>query len=266
MLPDAAASVRVLSLAVLLVGAFAVPSAQLARDFRQDRLFLATVVSAVPANLTLLVLASAGQGALAFAWSRVLGQLLMGLVVTASAPRRYRPGLSWEVLPHLLRFGLPLAGADLVNHAVLNADYAVVGRALGPAELGTYVLAFNVASWSTSFLGALINSLTMPAFSRVRGDAVAFSAALSAGVSTVLLLALPLAAVTSALARPLVLVLYGDQWAARQSPCRCWRRTGRCPSSACSWPTSSPACRARGCSCWSRSCGWWDSCPPWCWG
>lgn len=210
---EAAGPLRVMALAVLLVGLFAVPSAQLSRDFRQDRLFVATLVSSVPANLSLVLLALAGNGALAFAWSRVIGQLLMGLMVWWYAVPRYRPGLAPGAVGHLLRFGLPLAGANLVNYTVLNADYAIVGRLLGPLDLGLYVLAFNVASWSTSLMGAVINGVAMPAISRVKHDADAFRAALSGGVSAVALIALPFAAVSAALARPLMISLYGGRWA-----------------------------------------------------
>ena len=66
---------------------------------------------------------------------------------------RYKPGFSRAQARFVLAFGLPLAGANLLNFILLNADYAFVGRLLGPSRLGIYMLAFNAASWSTSLLG-----------------------------------------------------------------------------------------------------------------
>ncbi|MGB8650528.1 MAG: lipopolysaccharide biosynthesis protein [Mycobacteriales bacterium] len=209
---QAAQPMRVMALAVLLVGVFAVPSALLVRDFRQDKLLLATAVSAVPANLSLVLLALHGGGAMAFAWSRVIGQLVMGAVVWRAAARHYVPGFTRRTASQLLHFGLPLAGANLVNYTVLNADYAVVGHSLGPVQLGIYLLAFNVASWSTSLMGAVINSVVMPAFSRLRHDPGAFAGALATGVGTVALVAMPFAAVSAVMAGPLVVTMYGARW------------------------------------------------------
>ena len=51
--PEAVASLRVMSVCVVLVGLFAVPSAQLVRELRQDWIFIATLAGVVPANVLL---------------------------------------------------------------------------------------------------------------------------------------------------------------------------------------------------------------------
>ena len=47
---EAAQPIRVLALCLVLTGFFAVPGAQLVREFRQDRIFLGTVVGFLVAN------------------------------------------------------------------------------------------------------------------------------------------------------------------------------------------------------------------------
>ena len=210
----AAGPVRVMALAVLLVGVFAVPTSQMVRDFKQDKLFLANVISFVPSTALLIILAKSGSGAMAFAWSRVIGQLVMGCVLIVVAPRYYRPGLARSALSILFRFGIPLAGANFVNYILLNVDYAFVGHLLGAAALGTYVLAFNVASWPSSVLGAVINSVAMPAFSRVKHDPDLLKSSIANSLRGVSLIVLPMCAMMMVLARPLVLTLYGAKWAA----------------------------------------------------
>lgn len=210
--PEAVAPIRVMALCLVLGSFAAVPSAILAREFRQDRIFLANLVGFVPANAVLLVLAFEGSGAMAFAWSRVVAVVFQGLAVCVAVGRWYGPRLDPTQLRRVLGFGLPLAAANLVNYTLLNADYAFVGHALGPALLGIYVLAFNVASWSTSMLGAAINGVAMPAFSRVGNDRTRLEAALHRSTRAVSLIALPVATLTLALAEPLVLTLYGSTW------------------------------------------------------
>src|SRR3981081_1286602 len=81
---DGAGPVRVMALVLFISGLSAVPGAQLTRDFKQDKLFLANVISLVPSTAALLFLAKSGNGAMAFAWSRVIAQFIMGCVMVAS--------------------------------------------------------------------------------------------------------------------------------------------------------------------------------------
>ena len=209
--PDADSAIRVLSLCILLGGLFTVPSSLLVRDFRQGRIFLANIIAFVPSNLLLVVLALHGNGAMAFAWSRLFGTAIVGITMLVSV-KRYWPGLDrTQVLP-VLRFGLPLAGANLLNYTLLNADYVFVGRQMGAALLGIYVLAYNVASWPTSVLAGTINSVAMPAFSRFQGDRAGLRDSLESSLRIVSFIAFPICAMTLALASQIVATLYGEQW------------------------------------------------------
>ena len=214
----AADPIRVLALSMLITGVFAVPGAQLIRDFKQDKIFLANLIGFVPSTVVLILLAITGSGAMAFAWSMLVGTVVSGCVVFVSVPRHYRPGFSRSALNVLVKFGFPLAGANIVNYVLLNGDYAVVGHLAGAVALGAYVLAFNVASWPTSLLGFMVNSVSMPAFSRVKDDADRLKNAITRAVRAISLVVMPISALTIALARPLVLTLYGAKWTAAVQP------------------------------------------------
>jgi lipopolysaccharide exporter len=211
---DGAEAIRVMALAVLINGFFAVPSAQLTREFRQDKLFLANILSLVPSTAALLILAKSGSGAMAFAWSRVIAQFIMGCVMAASVPKIYIPGISRSALSVLFKFGLPLAGANIINFILINVDYAFVGHLMGAVALGAYVLAFTIASSPGLLLGNVINSIAMPAFSRVKHDPDRLKDAMARALRAVSLIIMPMCALMIALARPLVLTLYGARWAA----------------------------------------------------
>jgi lipopolysaccharide exporter len=210
----AADPIRVMALSVLFTGVFAVPNAQLIRDFKQDKIFLANAISFVPSTALLIILAETGGGATAFAWSRVVGQFVLGSVLIVVAPRHYRPGLARSALSVILRFGIPLAAANLVNYILLNVDYAFVGHLMGATALGVYLLAFTLASAPYSILGAVINNVSMPAFSRVKHDSDLLKSAIATALRTLSLIVLPMCGVMMALARPLILTLYGAKWVA----------------------------------------------------
>jgi lipopolysaccharide exporter len=210
----AAGPIRVMAIVVVLMGVFAVPNAQMVRDFKQDKIFLANAISFLLSTALLIVLAMSGSGAMAFAWSRVAGQAAAIAVLMVVVPRRYLPGLSRSALSVILKFGIPLAGANFVNYILLNVDYAFVGHLLGAAELGVYVLAFTLASAPYSLLGGVINSVSMPAFSRVKHDPDLLKTAMAGALRAVSLVVMPMCALMLALASPLVLTVYGEKWAA----------------------------------------------------
>jgi lipopolysaccharide exporter len=211
--PEAAHPVQVMGIVLVLSGISAVPTAHCVRDFRIDKLFLANVLSFVPSMGLLLFLAKHGNGAMAFAWSRVVGQAISTTVVLFSVPKLHPLGMTRYALSVVCRVGLPLAAANFVGFILQNVDYALIGRFIGPAALGTYVIAFNAASWSTALLSSVLNGVAMPAFSRVKHDTVRLSGAMSDGMRVVTLIAAPMCMMAMVLARPLVLTVYGNHWA-----------------------------------------------------
>ncbi|HTZ43824.1 MAG TPA: lipopolysaccharide biosynthesis protein [Jatrophihabitans sp.] len=209
---DAAGPMRVMALAVVLVGIFAVPGAELAREFRQDKQFAANLLGFAASNALLLALALHGGGALSFAWSRVVGQLLIGSTMTLMVRHHYLPRIARRHLRTILSFGLPLAGANLLNYVLLNTDYVFIGKLLGPIELGVYMLAFNISSWSSSLMSTILNSIAMPAFSRVKDDRRLLQDALVRAVVALCFFALPICVLSATLAHPLVRTVYGARW------------------------------------------------------
>ncbi len=210
--PSATQPLRILSICVALTGFFAVPGAQLVREFRQNRIFLATIVGFLVSNPVLVILALHGGGAEAFAWSRVIGQVATGVVFWFGTSRRYLPGWRASQVKPLLVFGLPLSIANLVNWTLLNADYMILGRLVSAAEVGVYMIAFNVGSWSTSILGSVLNSVVVPAFGRVSHDPVLLRKAIVRASRLVGLAALPIGALSVVLSDPIIRTLFGEKW------------------------------------------------------
>ena len=212
-----AGPVRAMAITMILTGIAAVPTAQCVRDFKQDALFWANVGGFIPSTIVLLVLAKSGSGPMAFAWSRVVSQLISCLVILVSTPKLYMLGMTRNALSVLWRFGVPLAVANFVGFLLQNVDYALIGHLMGPVILGTYVIAFNIASMASSLLGGVLSQVAMPAFSRVKHDAERLMQAMADGVRAVMLLAAPMCTLVIVLGRPIVLTLYGARWGAAVS-------------------------------------------------
>ena len=216
--PDGAGPVRVMAIVAILDGLSGVPTAQLIRDFKQSRIFLAGLVSFAPSTAVLIFLAKSGDGAMAFAWSRVVGTAIVCIVILMSVRKHYMPWISRSGLSVLYHFAIPFSLAGLVGYLLQNVDYALIGHLMGPLSLGTYVLAFNAASWPSSLLGGALGTVGVSAFSRVKHDRERLMDAIADGVRAVVLIAAPMSVLEMVLCRPIVLTLYGPHWVAASEP------------------------------------------------
>ncbi|MDQ4490349.1 oligosaccharide flippase family protein [Sinomonas sp. ASV486] len=210
---EAAEPIRVLALGVALSGFSAVPGSLLARGFKQGSLFLASALAFVPSSALLLFLASGGAGAMAFAWSKVVGGLVSATAMAIFARRWFWPRFDRVAFAEVLRIGIPLAGANLIGYVLLNADFALVGHSLGPAQLGIYSVAFTVSSLSVSVLSSVLNSVAMPAFSEHAGDPAGIRSSVGKWLHAVFLMGAPVCGLTMAFSHEIISVLYGTSWA-----------------------------------------------------
>ncbi|HEU4807634.1 MAG TPA: oligosaccharide flippase family protein [Homoserinimonas sp.] len=209
--PSATTVIQVMAISVFLAGFSSVPTAMVWRNFLQKERLAVDLITIVVTLVLVVPLALIGWGAMALAWSRVIGQVISTIGYWLITPRRYLPGWNRAELPYLIRLGLPLAASNLVVFVTLNVDYIVIGRALGPGELGLYLLAFNLAALPSSVITTIIRTVAVPAFGRMyaRGTLGASTARLLRGVAWV---AFPVSALIGALGAPLMEALYGERW------------------------------------------------------
>ncbi len=211
--PDATWLIRLLIIGVLVDGVVAVPNALITRAMEQRKRLLIDTIAFLVGTPVTIALALAGFGGWSLGWGAVVGNLVSGLLAYLWAPARYRPGWRRDVLPELLRFGLPLAGSSLLLFLMLNLDYVVVGHMFGPVQLGLYLLAFNVASWPTTVIGTAIRRVTLAAFSRMsENEADGGSVGFSRVAGLMMAVTLPVCALLSLYAAPIIDTLYGARW------------------------------------------------------
>jgi O-antigen/teichoic acid export membrane protein len=210
--PATAPVLRLLALTVFIDGWTTVSHGLLVRDFHQDRLAKAEF-AAMPVAVTVSIgLALAGAGV----WSLVVGQVLAscvsGVLVYLAAPFRAGFGWSTPAARKMLAYGLPLAGTSLVEYSLLNVDYIIISRALDPAALGFYLLAFNISSWPLTTITDAVRRVSIAGFARLEDDTTAVRDNFGRALATLLTAALPITIAMALLAVPLIGFLYGDRW------------------------------------------------------
>jgi len=210
--PSATGMLRLLCICVLVDGFACVPLALLTRDFAQGRRMVVDGINFIVSTSVTLWLAFGGHGAISFAWGSVAGCIVALVLATVLAPHFILPGWNTTQARQLLGFGLPLAGAGLLTLGVVNVDSAIVGALLGPAMLGLYQLAFNVASWPVSSISQAVARISFAAFSRVANSTTALADAFTRGIGVLMALTTPACVLLCTLSGPLIHAIYGERW------------------------------------------------------
>ncbi len=167
---DLVAFLRVVGLVLLLIPFRSVPMAILDRRLQMGRQSAIYVLSSVIQSVVVLGLAFAGFGY----WARAGGAIIAKVTdvaflvwQTAWVPRLCWPG-KWS--NPIVQFGLHFSGSRLCWFVYRNADYAILGRLLGPIALGYYSLAFMLISLPVEKITASCNQIAFPVFCRMSHD------------------------------------------------------------------------------------------------
>jgi PST family polysaccharide transporter len=211
--PDATGVIRLLTVCVLINGAFAMQSALLTREFQQARRAIADLTGLGVSIGVTVVLAWMGYGPWSLAWGRVIGNFVNGLLHFVLARARYRPGYDPDIARSLLKVGVPIAGASLFAEAVNDVDYVIVSRVLGATSLGLYLMAFNLSSWPVSTLSTSVTRVSVPGFARLQANRAAVQAAFARSLALLVGVSAFLCALLGVLSLPLVRFVYGPPWA-----------------------------------------------------
>jgi O-antigen/teichoic acid export membrane protein len=150
-------------------------------------------------------------------WALVVGQVAQAVINTLLSyvfiPGRVRFAFDKEVFKDLIGYGKFVTGSSLLLYVCTELDAAVIGKVLGPEQLGYYALAMTVSTLVTITLTRIASSIMMPAYSKLQGDLPALRAAYLRVLSMVMMLVLPASIGLAVAAEPFVDVVYGEKWA-----------------------------------------------------
>jgi PST family polysaccharide transporter len=208
--PDVAALLAVLGLNFVLraLGSTHYALAQKRMDFRART--VAELADVVVRGLVGIGLALAGAGAWSLVAGYLAGTVSMTIALWLLVPWRPRLRPARRDVRELVGFGGALSAISVIGAVIGNADYAFIGRVLGPAALGLYTLGFRLPELIVLNLAIVAGEVLFPAFASVDRDALGHAFLVS--LRYTLMVALPAGAFLVVLAEPLTLAAFGDAW------------------------------------------------------
>lgn len=124
----------------------------------------ATILSAIAR----VVLAATGFGA----WSLLIAHALYGFFVwlVSMVVNPFWPRVTMQIkeIRDLLRFGRYVTADWLTRELYQNADYLILGGLVGPASVGVYRVAFEIAMQPAIAVGSVLNRTALPVMARLR--------------------------------------------------------------------------------------------------
>lgn len=217
-MPGATGMMRVLFICMLLDPLCVAPLALLNRALALGRRMVVDCAAFTASVGVLLWLAYTGHGLMSYAWSGLAGCVAAIIVSSALAPYIVLPGWKTAEARRLLRFGLPLAAANLFHLAVFNVDNLIVVLMLGPAMLGFYQLAINISLAPVGIITLSVQQVSYAAFSRVADSGRSLTPGFTRALTLLMALAVPACILIATLARPLILAVYGERWTPAAHP------------------------------------------------
>jgi O-antigen/teichoic acid export membrane protein len=190
-------------------------------DFRT--LFGPKLANGVTKGVVSIALAFAGVGAMSLVIGQVAGALVQAIGLWLVYPFRPRFVIARRELSSMMRFGLGIVAVGVLGQGAKNFDYIIVGGKLGAASLGVYYLAFRLPELVILTGFRVAGDVLFPFYSRLRGARLdRVDDELRRGyLQTVrigAMVAWPVAFGLAALALPLVLTLYGEEWRSAAAP------------------------------------------------
>jgi O-antigen/teichoic acid export membrane protein len=217
-LPSDSTLLRLLTIALILAGAAAVPMGLLQRELRLRSMAMVDLLAMGPGAIGVsILLAARGWGAVALVCGQIVAAFITATgyhLLARPSMRPESPAAAWRSIRPLLRFGSGYSLSQLGNWFALNSDSFVVANVLGTGPLGIYTRAYNLLSQPANVIGSAADKALFPAMARVRDDGERLRNAYLRSASLVALATMPSSVLLFVLAPEVVSILLGDGWLA----------------------------------------------------
>jgi O-antigen/teichoic acid export membrane protein len=158
--------------------------------------------------------AAAGQGVYALVWGQLAQASVRAFTTAAVGWRRWRPRfhLRWRDLHGFMSFGLYQVGEKSIYYWAANIDYLLIGRYLGPSQLGIYTIAYNLVVLPLAKLNPVLTKVAFPVFARRQDDPAALRRGFGELIELVAFVTFPLLIGLGVTAPVAVPVIFGPHW------------------------------------------------------
>lgn len=197
----------------LILGSLgSIQSLQLTKTLNFRPQCLISLTAQLVAGTTAVILASHEFGVWSLAVQTILSTTISTILLWVASSWRPRLIFSLTAVRSLFQFGSFLMLSALLDTLFARLNTLVIGKFHSPRDLGYYSRADQTQLLPASLISTIIGRVAFPLFSAVKDDKALLKSGLRKAVTMAMMVNLPVMLGLAATARPLVIVLFGDQW------------------------------------------------------
>lgn len=118
----------------------------------------------------------------------------------------------WSEVRVYVGFGAYQLGERTINYFSANIDKILIGKLLGSHAVGLYNVAWQLIIFPLSKLNPIINKVALPVYGKLQQDPAAIDEYYSLAMRAIGLIVIPFSIYLSFFSKPLVAVVFGQQW------------------------------------------------------
>ena len=203
-----------MSLVIVLYGLVRAHEARLLREGNFRLLAIRSICSVSAGGAVALFMVYQGAGAMALVAQQITTGIVALLIALVAEWRIWRPQWAWSsalIRTHASEMS-KVSTSALLNYANTSGDAALVSVLLGPYATGLYNLAKRVLSAAYLVIGASLGRVSVTLFVQQQRDPAALRQTYARMLAMTLLLLVPVYTLVTALAEPMVVIVFGEQW------------------------------------------------------
>ncbi|MEJ0084614.1 MAG: oligosaccharide flippase family protein [Pseudomonadota bacterium] len=210
--PEVAAIIAVLAVNLVTIALGILPHARLIHDMRFAPLAVISSVQALVSAVTMIALASMGEGVWSLVWSQMAGALVRTVMLNAAVPSLHAPTVALASALRYLRTSSILIADGLLFRWYTSVDVFLLGRWSGAAQLGNFSFGQQVANTPLEKISTVVNDVSLPAYASLAAERGAAGSLMLETMRTHGAIGLPVFWGIASVALTAVPVIFGAQW------------------------------------------------------
>jgi len=204
---------KVSALSFLLRPFVNLPYAKLNREMRFGRAAVVSLFAISASGAASVSLALAGHGVWALIWGGMLGSLFNAIAISSAA--RWKPRLSFRsaAIRRLAGYGFKVSANDFVNYVQNQVPTFLLSRHAAQHDVGIYNKGVSLSSAAGRVVAGAAYGPLFRGMSTIQANRDQSLYLFGRALAAVTAYALPFYIGTAWLAEPMVILLYGENWA-----------------------------------------------------
>jgi len=173
-----------------------------------------SLIAGVLSGIIGVTMAAGGFGLWSLAAQQISNAFFRTICFWLFSPWRPTLLFSLKSLMEMFGFGSRLLVSGLLNQIFENIYPLVIGKLFSAADLGFFTRANTLGEFPSRTVSGMVGRVTFPVFSNMQDDPDRLKRGLKKALTTLVMVNFPMMIGLAVIARPLVLVLLTEKWAA----------------------------------------------------